>query len=145
AAQRRHLPELARVRECRCLEAVAGREHAVARSRRTAALHVAEHGDAGLEAGALLDLAAEQLPDAAVCERHVSELVDLAGVFEPWELAALADHDDREVLAPRVPTADAVGDFLEVDRLLGDEDHVRAAGDAARDRDPAGVPAHDLD
>ena len=53
------------MRELRGLEPVARREHAVARSGRAAALHVAEHGDAGLEAGALLDLVAEHLADAA--------------------------------------------------------------------------------
>ena len=38
-----------------------------------------------------------------------------------------------------------MGDLLEVDRLLRDEDHVGAAGDAAHHGDPAGVPAHHLD
>src|SRR5439155_21534082 len=124
---------------------VARRKHAVAGSGGAAALYVAENGDAGLEAGALLDLATEDLADAAVCKRHVPELVDLARVLEARQLAAFADHDDREVLAARMPAADPVCDLLEVDGLLGDQDHVRAAGDTARDRDPAGVAAHHLD
>src|SRR3982074_1074414 len=118
------------MRERGRLQAVPGCEHTVARSRRSAALHVSEHGDAGLEAGALLDLSPEQLADAGVGALHVSELIDLPGVFEPGQFAALADHDDREVLAPRVPTADAVGDLFEVDRLLRDADHIRAAGNS---------------
>ena len=40
---------------------------------------------------------------------------------------------------------DRLGDLLEVDRLLGDEDHVGAARDAAHDGDPACVSSHHLD
>ena len=61
------------------------------------------------------------------------------------ELVALADDDDREVLAALVPVLDLAARLLDRDRLLGDQDHVRAAGDPAHDRDPARVPAHDLD
>ena len=35
--------------------------------------------------------------------------------------------------------------LLDRDRLLGDQDHVGAAGDSAHHRDPAGVAAHHLD
>ena len=48
-------------------------QHAVERGRRAAALDVAEHGGARLEAGALLDLALEPLADPA--EPLVAELV----------------------------------------------------------------------
>ncbi len=50
-------PKLALVDEVGRLQSEARREHAVARGRRAAALDVAEHGDARLEAGSLLDLA----------------------------------------------------------------------------------------
>ena len=110
-----------------------------------AALDVAEDGHARLEAGRLLDLLAEPVADAALREQLVAELVDLALFLGSRELAALADDDDREVLAARVPAADLARDLVEVDRPLGDQDHVGAAGDAAVHRDPAGVPAHHLD
>ena len=61
------------------------------------------------------------------------------------ELVALADDDDREVLAALVPVLDLAARLLDRDRLLGDQDHVGAAGDPAHDRDPARVPAHHLD
>ncbi len=58
--ERRHLAEPARhATRSAALSAEAGREHAVARRRGAAALDVPEHGDARLEAGALLDLRAE--------------------------------------------------------------------------------------
>src|SRR5579862_9726115 len=144
-AQRGHLPELPGLRELGRFQPVARREHAVARRRRAAALNVAQDRDPRLEAGPLLDLAAEQLADAALGQRRVTELVPLARVLEAGQLAAFADDDDREVLAARVAAADAVRDLVEVDGLLRDEDHVGAAGDAAHDGDPAGVAAHHLD
>ena len=41
--------------------------------------------------------------------------------------------------------ADALGDLLEVERDLRDQDDVGAAGDAGVERNPAGVAAHHLD
>ena len=41
--------------------------------------------------------------------------------------------------------ADQAADLVDVERLLGDQDHVGAAGNARVERDPAGVTAHDLD
>ena len=61
------------------------------------------------------------------------------------ELVALGDDDDREVLAAVVPALDLLAGVLDRDRVLGDQDHVGAAGDAADDRDPARVPAHHLE
>ena len=58
---------------------------------------------------------------------------------------ALADDHDREVLAARVALLDQLGAALDGERELGDQHDVGAAGDAARDRQPAGVAAHDLD
>src|SRR5581483_6039653 len=102
-------------------------------------------GHARLVAGALLDLAAEHVADAALRERDVPELVELALVLDTRQLAALADDHDREVLSARVTLADRLRHLVEVDRLLRDEDHVGAAGDPAHDRDPACVTAHHLD
>src|SRR5439155_8105059 len=61
------------------------------------------------------------------------------------DLVALADDDDREILALRVTAADVLARLLDGDRMLGDENHVGAAGDAAHHRDPAGVTTHHLD
>src|SRR5205085_11268786 len=120
-------------------------EHAVARSRGAAPLDVAEHRDPSLEAGALLDLAGERVADAALGEPYMAELVLLALVGEPLELVALRDDDDREVLAALVAAADVVAGLVDRDRLLGNHDHVGAAGDPAHDHDPARVAAHHLD
>ena len=58
---------------------------------------------------------------------------------------ALGDDDDREVRAALVAVRDAVADLVDVERLLGDEDDVGAAGEPGVRRDPARVPAHHLD
>src|SRR5204863_4744331 len=133
------------------LQPEARREHAVARRGGAAALHVPQYRHARLEPGALLDLPAEDVADAA--EGDVPELVGRARLRadEPAlavlvaQLVAFADDDDREALAARVPAAQLVARGLDRQRLLGDQDDVGPAGDAAHHCDPAGVPAHHLD
>ena len=58
---------------------------------------------------------------------------------------ALGDDDDREHATARVAAPDQLADLVEVERLLGDQDHVGAAGEPGVERDPAGVAAHHLD
>jgi len=79
-AERGHLPELAGEREIGRLEAEARRQHAVAGRGAAAALDVAEHRDAGLEARPLLDLASERLADAARASAPVGRLSPLSYV-----------------------------------------------------------------
>ena len=93
------------------LQPEARRQHAVARRRRAAALDVAERRDARLVAGAVLDLLAEHLADAAqedVAEevgrrRLLGDLLLLARVER--ELVALAHDDDGERLPAVVALA----------------------------------------
>ena len=58
---------------------------------------------------------------------------------------ALGDDDDREEAPARVAAPDQLADLVDVERPLGDQDHVAAAGDPRVERDPAGVAAHHLD
>src|SRR5207248_3647057 len=111
------------------------RQHAVAGRRGPAALYVAEDGHPSLEPGPALDLGGEQLPDAA--EPDVPELVErrllrhLALLARRiGELVALRHDDDREVLAATVPLLDLGAGLFDRQRMLGDQDHVGAAGDA---------------
>src|SRR5207237_1665280 len=113
--------------------------------RAAAALHVAEHGHARLVAGALLDLARERRADTALRQAHVPELVDVAGVTGALELVPLGHDDDGEVLPALVAPADVVARLVDRDRLLGDQDHVRTAGDPAHHGNPTGVAPHHLD
>src|SRR5262249_24748024 len=78
----------------------------VGRRRAAAALDVAEHRRACLHARARLDLGGDGLADGAVLDAHVAELVDLARVLDPGELAAFARDDYREVLAARTAAPD---------------------------------------
>src|SRR5205823_1214328 len=144
SVERRHPPEAPFVDEVGRLQPVTGREDAVARRRRAAALDVAEDGDARLVTGALLDLSRQPVADAALGQSDVPELVDLALVRQALQLVALADDHDREVLAALVPPPDVRTGFLDRDRMLRDQDHVGPAGNPAHDRDPSRVPAHHL-
>src|SRR5438034_1960184 len=132
AAQRRHPAPRSSEHEVAGLEPVARREDAVARRRRAAALDVPEHGHAGLVAGALLDLGREHVADAAetdMTERVglllLRHLTSLPGRVR--ELVTLGDDDDRKVLAARVAVHDLRAGVLDADRVLRNEDDVRAA------------------
>ena len=122
-----------------------GRQHAVERSRRAATLDVAEDRAAGFLAGALLDLVRQQLADPA--QPGVPERVALVvsdGLVGGLRVGALGDHHYRRVPGLE-PVLDVLADLLDVERLLRDEDDVRAAGDARVQCDPAGAAAHHLD
>src|SRR5437763_201527 len=144
AAQRHHRPERAVADRADRVHAVPGGQHPVERGRRAAALDVAEHRTAGFLAGPLLDLRGQQLADAA--QPDVAERVQLPGAdlaLLAGRVRALRDHHDR-----RVPGLEAVlhvgADLLDAERLLRDQDDVRAAGQARVQRDPADAAPHHL-
>ena len=91
------------------------------------------------------DLVGQPVADAA--EADVPEGVLLAGaaaLLAALGQRALGDHDDRREL-PLEAALDPRDDLVDVEGPLRHQDHVRAAGQAGVQRDPAGVPAHDLD
>src|SRR6187549_3632992 len=98
---------------------------------------MAEDRDPRLVTGSLLDLACQFRADAALGETDMAELVDVLRLTHALQLVALRDDDDGEILAAFVPTAELLASVLDRDGLLGDQDHVRAAGDAAHHRNPA--------
>src|SRR6476469_1135331 len=145
AAQRDHHAEVAVLHRVRRVQAEAGGEDAVVRGRGAATLDVPEHDRTRLLAGARRDLLGEPLADAA--ETDMAERVLLAGqqlLLAALGQRALGDHDDRRVLTLE-PPLDPVDDLVDVEVPLRHQDHVRAAGEAGVQRDPAGVAAHDLD
>ena len=123
-----------------------GGQHAVVRGRRSASLDVTQHGRTRLVARALFECGGDDLADAA--ELGVTERIDLAardgeGAFR--RDGALGDDDDRRVATLAVTLRELGGDVVDVERLLGSQDHGAAAGNAGIQCDPAGVPAHHLD
>src|SRR5438445_13408737 len=102
AVQRGHPAEAPLVDEIGGLQPIARGEDSIARRRRAAALDVPEPGDPGLEPGAPLDVSRDRIPDPALAEPYVAELVHLALVIQPLELVTLGDDDDREILAAPV-------------------------------------------
>ena len=128
------------------VQAEAGREHPVEGGRGAAALDVAEHRRARLLAGAALDLALEPVGDAA--EADVAEGVELVAVaasgMPPFGSAPSATTMiGAKWLSKRRPTSSQTRSMS--NWLLGDQDHVGAAGEAGVEGDPAGVAAHHLD
>ena len=122
------------------------REDAVIRRGRTAALDMAENHRSRLEPGSALDLTLELLADPP--QPHVAELIlpRLDGLHRPLlRHRALGGDDDREEPPAGVAPADQPADVVEVERPLGREDDVAAAGNPSVERDPSGVPPHHLD
>ncbi len=74
-----------------------------------------------------------------------SASADWSAIVPSTGTRAFGDDHDREVGAPPVPVLDAVAHLVDVERLLGHEDDVGAAGDPRVRRDPTGVAAHHLD
>ena len=60
-------------------------------------------------------------------------------------MAALGHHHHAVVLAVIVVVLEQRADVVDVDFLLGNQDHVGAAGDAGGIGDPAGIAAHHFD
>ena len=60
-------------------------------------------------------------------------------------MSAFGDDDDAEKLALAAAAVQVGDDFGEWDLELRDDDQVRAAGDAAHQRNPASVSPHHLD
>jgi hypothetical protein len=102
-------------------------EHAIGRAGDAAAHHVPEARDAQVEADRL-----------AVRAVVLHQLVHAA-------LRALGDHRERVRLAAPVRVAQALGHVRRRELVLGQRDHLGAAGDAGHERDVAAVAAHGLD
>src|SRR5215207_1530251 len=144
AAQRGHLAPLPLLRRVDRVQAEPRREHAIERRRRTAPLNVPEDGGASLVAGPLLYLPFQPAGDPA--QPDVAEGIGrraLGGRHAALRLRSLRDHDDRRVLALEAAD-DVVGDPIEVEFDLRDQDHVGPACEPRVKGDPASIPPHHL-
>ena len=125
------------------VQAVALAEQAIVGRGNAAALGVAQIDGAGLEAGLLLDQVGQRLADAG---RRAWPNESTWAEPMTWpnfgQMAALGHHDDAVVLAVIVVVLQQRADVVDVDLLLGNQNHVRAAGDARGIGDPAGIAAH---
>src|SRR3954452_21044167 len=133
-------------------DTIAGRKHTVEGAGRAAALNVSENHGAGLEAGTFLDFAGQQVadaPQAGMAEFVASEVLhygfSVLRVDVGRELGAFGGDDDTEVPAARVTGTEGVGYLVDVEGLLGNQDHVGSAANAAVHGDPSGVTSHDFD
>src|SRR5580658_2209221 len=131
-------------------KSVACGQDAIKGAGRAAALDVPQHNCPSFKAGALFNFAGENVGNAA--QFGVTKFV-LAHVLEDGrsgtgiggKLCAFRYHDNGEITAPFVALPNRFGNLVDVEGPLGNQDYVCAAGDAAVERDPASIPAHDLD
>ena len=87
---------------------------------------------------------ASVVPMPRVASR-MPELVICLSYRDSMPPTAPPPHDDDAEAPPVHAVLHVVDDLVERLRILGDKDEIRAAGDAAHHREPAGIAAHDLD
>src|SRR4029078_4611523 len=97
--------------------------------RAAAALQVAQHQRAHLEAGRFAQVRADLLGNAAQTDLASQLLADRADV-PVLRARALGDDDDAVPAARGVAALDALDDAIDVVRDLGQQDDVRVARDA---------------
>src|SRR4029077_7995838 len=149
SAQGSHVSPLLAMHHVDGAQSIAGGKNAIERTGRSAALNVAEHDRAGFKAGALLNFARQQVPDptqAFMAELILAEILQYQRTLRSGgELGPFGGHYDAEVSAASMPLANELRNLFDIERNFRNENHIRATGDAAVDRNPARVPAHDLD
>src|SRR5690606_36121898 len=125
--------------------AEAGGEDAVGGDGWAAALHVAEDDVARLDARARFDGVGDEVGDAAEANGIRAGGVETADDRLAADGAcAFGGADDGEAAAAGASARDDVGHGVHREGDLGQEDDVRAGGDAGVQGEPAGVAAHDL-
>src|SRR5206468_9326994 len=105
--------------------AIARRQHAIKSRWRPTALDMTKHYGARLKAGAGLKFRSQRVSDAA--KPHVPELVCLPALgigSAVGKLGAFRHHNDAEIASTIVASFNGVGNFLDIKRLLGNQDYV---------------------
>src|SRR5699024_7715942 len=127
------------------LGAQAGGEDAVIGAGAAAALGVAGHGDADVEAALLLELLGNFIGDGGILVVFQLLLILLLG-----ELGvllgdgALGHGQDGEAAAAVVARLDLLGNLVDVVGNFGDQNDIGAAGHAGVEGEPAHLVPHDL-
>ncbi len=139
--QANHSPEFPARNQLHGFDAKSRGQNAVKRAGRSAALNMAQHGDADVLLQNRVDCVANHkthLPGT----RHGKWVAVAIGRRQFYPLS----HDDqREFLSRGGAFAQPVAYRFDGEGNLGNQDHVRAARDSGVQRDPSGVPAHDFD
>jgi hypothetical protein len=115
-------------------------EDAVEGSGRTAALDVAEDGDADFLVEHFAKNIADDIGNAAGTDRGKDFTMGIMG----GKLHAFGDDDDAEMLSAEFTGANGVTNSLKFKGDFGDEDDVSTASNPGMERDPTGVAAHEL-
>ena len=128
-----------------CVHAVSSCQNAIIGSRCTAALDVSQHRRSHVISSARLDLIANDLTNTV--ESLVTKLIHAAGfkVHRPllWE-GAFCNADDAVFFTHLEAALHRLGDFCDIERLLGHHRVVRATSHARVQGNPPHMAAHNL-
>ena len=123
-----------------------GCQHPIPSDRGAAALDMAQDDIAGLDLGAFFDGIGEPFGDASETDRFgrvLNQTID--DLFAVLGLGTFGDGDDREPFAALGPPEAVLGDLIEIELDLRDQNNVRPARDPGVEGDPPRVAAHELD
>src|SRR5437763_7006243 len=128
-------------------ESIAGGKHAVKGCGGPAALNVSQNYGPGLESGAALQFLSKSIGNSA--QPYMAELIFFSAhntrpVLAGGELCAFGYNHNAEITPPAVTHADFRSNFVDIERLLGNQDHIRAPGYAAVNCNPSRIASHDL-
>src|SRR5690349_39437 len=103
---------------------------------------MSQHHGPRFESGSPLEFLRQRVPNSA--QPRMTKLVFFSSdstrpVFRRGEFRSLRDHHDAEVTPASMSHANLGRNFIDIERLLRNEDHVGATGNTAVDGDPAGI------
>src|ERR1700729_218172 len=104
---------------------------------------MSQHHGPRFEPCSLFDLASENIGDAAqlgMTKLVLSHVLHHRSTCAGAELRAFGDDNDREVASALMPLANRFGDLVHIERPLWNQNRVRAAGNAAIQRNPSRIP-----
>src|SRR5271166_1492398 len=96
---------------------------------------MSQYADSNFLVGGQSEAVADEVADGAAAR----QLLQFRGKFDTFR-----NHDNRKPFAISFTLAYVMAQFIESEGDFGDQDDVRAAGDARLKRDPSGIATHDL-
>ena len=110
---------------------------------------MSQHDGSSFESDTPFDFASQNISDSA--QSRVTEFVllrvlhDGGAVFRihiSGKFCSLGNDHDAEVASASMAQANSLGNFIDIEGALGNQNHIGATGNAAVDGDPARIATH---
>ena len=110
---------------------------------------MSQHDGSSFESDTPFDFASQNISDSA--QSRVTEFVlldvlhDGGAVFRihiSGKFCSLGNHYDAEVASASMAQANSLGNFIDIEGTLGNQNHIGTAGNAAVNSDPTSIATH---